>query len=56
MERIQLNIAAPNDEALVSAWLDWALAQNGVEDKECPERPAKRLRKLVSVSLFCTAR
>ena len=51
MERLQLDIAAPGDEALVSAWLDWALAQNGAEDKECPERPAKRLKRQASVSL-----
>ena len=59
MERIQLGIPADSDEKLVSAWLDWCVAQQtGAEDKEecleCP--PTKRLRRQASVSLLCTAR
>ena len=61
MERIQLGIPADSDEKLVSAWLDWCVAQQiGAEDKEeCLEEqspPMKRLRRQASESLLCTAR
>ena len=56
MQRINLDIALPQDEKLVSTWLDWTIAQQMTpEDKWPTEAPAKRRKSLVAESQPCTA-
>ena len=57
MRRLNLDIALPQDEQLVSAWLDWVIAQQMMpEDKWPSETPAKRRRNLEDVLQLSTAR
>ena len=57
MERIQCEIGTPQDEQLVSAWLDWAISQQMLpEDKWPSETPAKRRRSLVAELQLSTAK
>ena len=57
MERIQLEIGTPQDEQLVSAWIDWLVAhQITEEDKLRTETPAKRRRSLDGASQPCIAK
>ena len=46
LERMQLDIDTKQDEALISAWVDYLLREMGVEEKW--QNPAKRLRSLAS--------
>ena len=57
MRRINLDVALPQDEKLVSAWLDWVIAQQMMpEDKWPSETPAKRRRNLGAELQLYTAR
>ena len=57
MQRLNLDIALPQDEKLVSAWLDWVIAQQMIpEDKWQNETPAKRRRNLEDASQPCIAK
>jgi hypothetical protein len=56
MERIHSEIGTPQDDQLVSAWLDWTIAQQMTpEDKWLTEAPAKRQKSLVAESQPCIA-
>ena len=57
LQRLNLGIELPNDEKLVSAWLDWFLAQEmTTEDKWLTEPPAKRRKSLEDASQPCIAK
>ena len=57
MRRINLDVALPQDEKLVSAWLDWVIAQQMTpEDKWPSETQAKRRRNLEDELQLSTAR
>ena len=57
MERIQFEIGTPQDEQLVSAWIDWVVLQQMTpEDKWLTEAPAKRQKSLVAESQPCIAK
>ena len=54
LQRINLGIELPNDEKLVSSWLDWVIAQQMTpEDKWIP---AKRRKSLEGASQPCIAK
>ena len=48
MERIHLEIGTLQDNQLVSAWLDWLVAQQMQQEDKWIEPPAKRQRSLVA--------
>ena len=51
MERIQLNISIPQDEALVTSWINQLIAEEMANKEKCQEESqAKRLRSLVARS------
>lgn len=56
MERIHLEIGTPQDDQLVSTWLDWLVAQQMQPEDKWIEPPAKRRRSLVAESQPCIAK
>ena len=56
MERIHLETGSPQDEQLVSAWLDWLVAQQMQPEDKWIEPLAKRRRSLEGASQPCIAK
>jgi hypothetical protein len=55
MERIQLDLFDAADEKLVSAWLEWSVQQEQMNDTEKWQSPAKRLKSSVDALRRCIA-